>query len=422
MAADLRTSRGRGRRERAQILPMMAFMSVVLIAMVGLAIDVGRIMVAKAQLVRAVDAAALAGALKLPSLTDATTEVNIYMTANEPDASWSVPTPPADRQIEVDASKQVDLTFLKVLNIVPGIHLGDVSIVHAKAVAGFGVQPVDTYLDIDATGSMGASPCNQSQSNAGCPIKEAKDAADEFVDILLNDSVGASYTQVGVGPFRGCYNPPRSYPQCVPPGQMVADLTSNKGLLNGKISDISAEGGTGTNICLGMLKGQDALFGPNGQTASNTMRFLVILSDGDNTYNSVSYGQGAPPQSCRPDYDPSHSDTWVDTECRSAQTRERSLDTKTMALANTLKSQGVVIYVVGLGVCGTNNPSQVATPTYCNGIGNSDHDNTADRRLLKCIASSTPGTNDHYFEVPTASQLPDVFGQIAREIAFRLIQ
>ena len=41
---------------------MVALMAVVLIAMVGLAIDVGRLMVAKAQLARAVDAAALAGA------------------------------------------------------------------------------------------------------------------------------------------------------------------------------------------------------------------------------------------------------------------------------------------------------------------------------------------------------------------------
>jgi len=410
------------KRDRGQILPMVALLAVVLIAMVGLAIDVGRIMVAKAQLVRAVDAAALAGALKLPDLTAAETEVNLYMAENEPDATVDVPSSPAERQIEVHASKHVDLTFLSVLTVIPGIDLDDPFTVSAEAVAGFGVQPVDTYLDIDATGSMGASPCNQGQNNDGCPIKEAKDAAHEFVDILLDDSPGASYTQVGVGPFRGCYNPPRTYQHCVPSGWMVADLTTNKGLLNGKINDITAQGGTGTNICLGMLKGQEILFGPNGQTASNTMKFLVILSDGDNTYNSVSYGQGAPPQSCRPDYDPSHSDTYVDTQCRSAQTRERQLDTKTKALADQLKSQGVEIYVVGFGICGTNNPSQLPTTSYCNGIGNSDHDNTADRRLLKCIASSTPGTNDHYFEAPSAEDLPDVFSQIAREIAFRLIK
>lgn len=77
---------------------------------------------------------------------------------------------------------------------------------------------------------------------------------------------------------------------------------------------------------------------------------------------------------------------------------------------------------MGFGVCGTNNTSQKPTSSYCSGIGNSDHDNTADRRLLKCIASSSAGTNDHYIEAATASQLPDIFSSIARQIAFRLIK
>jgi hypothetical protein len=404
-------------RQRGQILPMVALMAVVLVAMVGLAIDVGRIMVAKAQLVRAVDAAALAGALKLPSLTDATTQVNLYMAQNEPNATWDVPTSPAARQIEVHATKDVDLTFLRVLTIVPGIGLEDPVSVSAEAVAGFGIQAIDTYLDIDATGSMGTC----SGYHCTPPIDEAKQAAANFADILLNDAPGSSLTQVGTGPFRGCYNPPRTYQSCVPMS-MVADLTENKSLIMSKIDNIEAEGGTGTNICLGMLEGQGMLFGPNGQTAQNTLKILVILSDGDNTYNATSYGQGAPPQSCRPTYDPSHSDTYVDTECRSAQTREKSLDIETKAMADQLKSQGVEIYVVGFGVCGTNNPSQLPTTSYCNGIGNNDSDNTADRRLLKCIASSTAGTNDHYFEVPHAEDLPDVFSSIARQIAFRLIK
>jgi hypothetical protein len=418
MAVEQRRKGRRSPSERGQILPLVALTAVVLIAMVGLAIDVGRIMVARAQLVRAVDAAALAGALELPDQAAIETRVYLYMAENEPEATVDVPSSPAEREVQVVAHKHVNLTFLKVLTAIPGIDLDDPVTVSAEAVAGFGVQPVDTYLDIDATGSMGASPCNQGQNNDGCPIKEAKEAAHEFVDILLDDSPGASYTQVGVGPFRGCYNPPRNYPQCVPPGQMVANLTNNKGLVNGKVQDISALGGTGTNICLGMLKGEEILFGPNGQTASNTMRFLVILSDGDNTYNSVSYGQGAPPETCRPNYDPAHSDTYVDTECRSAQTRERSLDIKTKALADQLKSEGVEIYVVGFGVCGNRN-SNLCNPSL---IGGTSHDNTADRNLLKCIASSTAGTNDHYFEVPDAEDLPDVFSQIAREIAFRLIK
>jgi hypothetical protein len=443
-----------GSRERGQILPMVALLAVVLIAMVGLAIDVGRLMVAKAQLMRAVDAAALAGALKLPSLTDATTEVNLYMAANEPGTgvSWSVPTSPAERQIEVHATKDVGLTFLKVLTIIPGINLTDPVHVYADAVAGFGIQAVDTYLAIDATGSMGDSPCTATQTESGCPIKEAKAAATSFTNILLNDTSGAAYTKVGVGAFRGCYNPPRSClydgyntgcsssgkETCIIGSQMLTDLSTNKSYVNSRINGIWAIGhtsgtaplqsasGSGTNVCLALDKGavgtSFGLFGPNGQTASNTLKILVLLSDGDNNYYApAEYGNGQPPVECRPTQYTT-SDTYTDSSCRSAQTREMDLDIKTKNLAATLKSQGVEIYVVGFGVCGTANPSQLPTTSYCSGIGNSDHDNTADRRLLKCIASSTAGTNDHYFEATTASQLPDIFSSIARAIAFRLIK
>jgi hypothetical protein len=307
---------------------------------------------------------------------------------------------------------------MSVLTLLPGIGLEDPITVSADAIAGFGVLPVDTYLDIDATGSMGASPCNGYQNNDGCPIKEAKEAAEDFTDILLNDSPSTSHTQVGAGAFRGCFYPPRYNYACVPVADMVTDLTDDKSVVVSTIHDIASLGGTGTNVCLGMLKGQEILFGPNGQTASNTLKILVILSDGDNTYNATSYGQGAPPAECRPDYSPWQSDQYVDSSCHGAQTRERQLDTKTMTLADELKSQGVEIYVVGFGVCGTPN-SNLCDPGL---IGGTSHDNYADRNLAKCIASSTAGTNDHYFEVPDAEDLPDVFSQIARNIAFRLIK
>jgi len=397
---------------------MMAILAVVLIAIIGLAIDVGRIMVAKAELVRAVDAAALAGVLQLPDMGAVQTEVYQYMSENEPDATVEVPTSPAERRVQVIGHKQVDLTFMSVLTLLPGVGLEDPITVSADAIAGYGVLPVDTYLQIDATGSMGDSPCNSHQSNPGCPIKEAKDAAENFANTLLDDAPGTSHTQVGAGAFRGCYWPPRYNGDCVPVASMVQDLTDNKSVVVSTIDDIEAEGGTGTNVCLGMLKGQETLFGPNGQTASNTLKILVVLSDGDNTYNSASYGQGQPPEECRPDYRPWQSDGYVSTGCYSAQTRERQLDDKTLDLADELKSQGVEIYVVGFGVCGS--PSS----NLCNRsqVGGTWHDNYADRNLAKCIASSTSGTNDHYFEVPHAEDLPQVFGEIARQIAFRLIK
>ena len=46
------------------------------------------------------------------------------------------PAPPGERQFEVRATKYVDLTFLKVLTLIPGLDLEDPVAVSAGATAG----------------------------------------------------------------------------------------------------------------------------------------------------------------------------------------------------------------------------------------------------------------------------------------------
>ena len=100
----------------------------------------------------------------------------------------------------------------------------------------------------------------------------------------------------------------------------------------------------------------------------------------------------------------------------------------TKALADQIKSNGIEIYVVAFGVCGTEDntiPTTAAnalTPNYCGNIGNTSADTVADQRLLKCIAASSAGTNDHYFRANKATDLPAIFSQIAQQIAFRLVK
>jgi hypothetical protein len=269
---------------------------------------------------------------------------------------------------------------------------------------------------VDATGSMGDAPCNSAQNNTGCPIKEAKDAAKGFVNTLTSGS--RSSAQIGYAPYRGCYDPPRSFACCVP-SSMIVPLSGAAGGVNSGIDRTSATGGSGTNVCLGLWQAQQLLSGSGAQTGTDVVRSAIILTDGDNNYNAVSYGNGAPAADCRPDTDPSRSDP--SASCGNAQTRERELDRKTIAVADALKAQGVAVYVVAFGTCGTDD-GRIADSTWCANVGNADHDNTADRRLLKCAASSTVGSNDHYFEVPSATDLPEVFQQIARAIGFRLTE
>ncbi len=192
-----------------------------------------------------------------------------------------------------------------------------------------------------------------------------------------------------------------------------------------------------------LKEADDILFGTGHSTASNARRYIILLTDGDNTYNAASYvsgSPGSPDAACRPTTSPSNSDTYrqhgvfragpgsitSSNPGSNSDTRERQLDTKTKAEADTLKAAGVEIFIVGLSVCGSDdgkNPASSAG-TYCSSsnIGNSDPDTVADQRLLKCIASSTSGTNDHYYTTSDPTQLSSIFGAIAQSIAFRLIK
>jgi hypothetical protein len=200
---------------------------------------------------------------------------------------------------------------------------------------------------------------------------------------------------------------------------MIVDFTSSQATLENGIDNTDATGGSGTNVCLGLDQALAMFQGSKAQSGTNVIRSVVILTDGDNNYNAYSYGTGAPSASCRPDTNPSGSDP--SASCGSAQTRERELDEKTVEVADALEDLGVAVYVVAFGTCGSDDGT-IASASWCGNVGDSTHDNTADRRLLKCIASSTSGTNDHYYEVPTASDLPAVFQDIARAIGFRLTE
>jgi len=423
----LRSLRVLARGESAQVLPLFAMLTLVLIGLLGLATDIGRIYVARAQLGRAVDAAALAGAKQLPDLTAADAKARAYITENDPDASVNVSVYPdvQAQQVSVVATKRVKTVFMKVL----GITKVDIQ---NDATAGFGVVPVDAVMAIDATGSMGANPpCNGSQNNSGCPIWEAKNAATSFTNTLLP----SANTVVGNTAFRGCYNPPDSNAGCVPTNT-IGYLTGDKTALDAKIASMSAVGGTGTNVCNGLDKAASILFGAGSHSASNNVRIIVILTDGDNTYNAASYVAGSSPvAACTPNTSPSTSQTYLGTSCSASgqgsasssnpgsnsEQKERELDTKTLARADALKALGVEIYVVGFGVCGSDDGT-VAGTSYCSAIGGTQPDTFMDQRVAKCIASSTPGTNDHFFRANTATELPGIFNQIAQQIAFRLIK
>jgi hypothetical protein len=265
---------------------------------------------------------------------------------------------------------------------------------------------VETALVIDASQSMGDG-CNGSFSNPGCPIFEAREAADDFVTILLNS--GFSSSEIAYAPYRDCYTPPHASNACVPslnipnngncpgaPSSWVVCLSDDEALLKGRINNTVPE--SATNICMGLYMAEQLLIdpGPGQSTDNSKRRFAVLLSDGENFYSDGSN----PPSACAPT---GGGDT------------SRRLDERTWEQAKELKAEdpSVEIYVIGFNVDGNENGA-VYNEAQCDAqIGGSENS----RRLLKCIASSSDGTNDHYYEVDFASDLPDIFQVVAFEIA-----
>lgn len=404
--------------ERGQALPLLALAMVALCGITGIAIDVGRLFAARTELTRSLDAGALAGVQQLPDLTKAKSIAINYVMTNEPTAInvTAVQDGGDPRRLRVSATKTVPMTFLKVLSV------ADVNI-SSSAVAGFGTIPMDVVMALDVTGSMRWDCVNgASGQTSDCKITEAKNAANALTDILLTGGFGAGNTVLGMAPFTDAYVPP-SGPHASLAGYTntakVQSLTSSNSTMKSAIGNLSALGGT--NICTGLLKAQELMFGANSHSGPDVLRAVVLMTDGGNSYSDP-----ATASQCRskPNSNPwGYLDVSYSAECypsvsTGVQTPEGGeMDQKTYDLAKAMKQQGIEIYVVAVGVCGPLKPDLCKLSM----IGDIPQTDRA-HNLLKCVASSAPGTNDHYFETDDATELTAIFQQIARLLALRLLE
>ena len=407
------------RREDGQIFILVALWMVALFGLVGLAVDVGLMFVARAELRRDVDAAALAAIVEMPNTTAVSTRANEYLSANDPAATLvSVqPNVPAAGQITLNVSKNVRLVFLPLVPGVAAQLIGGTDVaVTGFAVAGAG-SAIDLAMSIDDTGSMD-SGCNATQTDTDgtCPIKEARDGANVLIDILgVGD--GSGVAAASLVPSRGCYNASGSS-GCVDfsgTGNKVVDLTTSSTTIEAGIAALVATGGSGTNICTGAFYAGDRVrTGPNAR--ANARKVVVIMSDFANTG-----GSNLPFPS-----------PYASTKCaRTGSTTNayiNSQDRKTLEEVNLHKAAGVEFFVIGYNVSGTAG-TETCTSSYNTTIlaGKQSGTRTSttdpwDRRLGMCVASSTAGTNDHYFEAPTPADLNAAFTQLGKIISTRLIK
>lgn len=392
-------------RARGQALVLVTVAFPILLGMAGFAVDLGRLYTARARLQAAVDAATLAGSMYLMSDPDCqngdvANAVNDYLSRNYSEASVVALNPGSGvRSVCVTAQVNVAMTFMNVLAITSR----DVT---ASACAGF--NDLEVALVIDNSGSM-----------EGEPIDAVKAAAHQFVDMMIPNG-GAAAIKVGLVPFRGkvrlpadidgrpagCRNADGSFNQPVNPTDYsctnaalppVAGLSYNKGVIHGAIASMQAQGGAQYSSCTTIAEGlkwgrhvltSDAPFTEAG-SRSRFRKVLILLSDGDNNIGDAITN---PNSTCRRN---AYFGMGV-MDCDDGD--YGCLDQAMLAEAEAAKGEGIEIFSIRYGV--------------------SDE---VDIELMKRVASSKPGTNDHYFDAPSLDDLQTIFNRIGRQLGFRLL-
>lgn len=197
--------RSGSRREEGQVLVLFAAGLVGFLGLVGMSVDVGRLVYTKSDLQKVADAAALAGAQDLPDSTaDATTKANEYAANNTSGVTTAV-TFTGTETIHVAASKDVNFTFLRVLGI-------EKATPKAKATAR-GTKQVVTGYYLESTAPFilwGGSRQNPVAADKNCPFQICVDKDYTFMDTGWMNASGKpnapDWTASGSNNFKGDIN------------------------------------------------------------------------------------------------------------------------------------------------------------------------------------------------------------------------
>ncbi len=394
----------------------------VLLGMTGLAIDMGNIYLAHSRLQTAVDAAALAGSLQLPYDPDMTeglvsSAATEMVADNLPTAEVMSVSPGTDvRSVCVEAQVEVDMMLMGALGI-------QSKYIDASACAGF--NNMEIVFVLDNSGSM-----------AGSPINAVNQAASALVDLIMPDGTEAS-VKAGLVPFvgkvrigpgvdglpAGCRNADGSLDEGLRPEYtlpiyrkppwsplrvssntcsdipQVLALSTDKDTIKAAISSQTASGTwSGTVISEGIKWGRHVLtpeapFDQGGQP-EDFNKIMIVLTDGDTEDGSCygSYAVGYTPNNY---WTNAYYNAGI-TDCHCED--GGCLNQAVLDEAAQAKAEDVEIFAIRFGV--------------------SDGTDVA---LMKAIASSRPGTDDHYFDAPSVDDIDDVFKLIGRQLGWRLI-
>jgi len=377
----------------------------VLIACLGIAIDVARARGASAQVMESLDEAALSATEGMVDNDLPVAAVNSNVanflggTLGNPrlqGASYSglkVQADPTSGSVSIDVDVNVPTTFLRLFN-------KEAFTFHRFTKTAYRVNNVELAMVLDTTGSMG-------QNNK---INELKAAAAQAIDILLPPSKSTANrialapfdASVNVAPFdsiasagastNGCVverQGPDAYTDASPlpanpvstavadcPAQTIIPLTKNGSMLKATINTYAPGSSTAGHIGLAwgwylISPNWTAIFpkqsAPKPYANSNVVKAVLLMTDG--AFNT-SYFNGA------------------------------TSAVQAMALCDGMKAAGIKIYTVGLELASNPPPDDVNAPI-----------------LLKYCASPDGQGGTEFYDVANGANLGTAFSTIAGKLS-----
>jgi hypothetical protein len=271
---------------------------------------------------------------------------------------------------------------------------------------------------------------------AGAKIAAARTGANALVDAMLPGG-SSSYALVGLVPLQGCYDanpallPPVGLPNshgCVDSDEYpsssgdIVSLASDANRLHNGINQLSAPGGSGTNVCEGLKMTRLELF-ESGVARTNAARYIVLLTDAENNWNTGVNSKTA----------------WVHSggvgdgcaytgSSTNANVHNRDLGVRTDALATNIKTgvsgdgqkagQTVTIFVIMYGPNATGSIPANCDTSLLSSTTADPTSQTYTKNLARCIASEA----GDLFLAPNASDISDAFEQIISRLPVRLVR
>lgn len=377
--------------ESGQSLVLVGISMVVLVGMLGMAIDLGRGFAERRKMQNAADAGALAGAwIMAKGGTDSQISAAVFQYTKTYNGAGSYEAKYLPGLQTVGAgSLPSNATGVRIVarSTIPTFFAGllGLNVINAasNAAAG-GFSPLDIALVYDKSGSMDddscslkpyPGSCDTPNNQANCtdcggtwslpdqPETDAKTAAKYFVD--LNNP---NLTHLTLVTFAG---DPSSHPPAATTNPL---LTNNFVAVKSVIDAIDSSGSTCTSE--GIRQGRIEL--TSIRKRADAIRFMILVSDG----NANMWG-GA---TCPNDYNMSGGDTCYMADCPAAEAAA-------VNEAATAAANGIVIYAIGLG-------------------------ELADMAFMQDIADASGG---EAFFAPTAADLIDVYQMIFDRIRLRLV-